>query len=70
VAGARGDARTARDYLNNWRHVRLAIDGNDLLAAGVPQGPELGRRLERVLAARLDGEVDDARDAQLAAALA
>jgi tRNA nucleotidyltransferase (CCA-adding enzyme) len=70
VAGARGDAATAGMYLAQWRHVRLAIDGRDLLAAGIPEGPELGRRLEAVLAKRLDGELAEGRDAELAAAVA
>jgi tRNA nucleotidyltransferase (CCA-adding enzyme) len=69
VAGARGDVATAEAYLRTWRHVRLAIDGHDLLAAGVPQGPELGRRLAAVLARRLDGELPAGRDAELDAAL-
>jgi tRNA nucleotidyltransferase (CCA-adding enzyme) len=38
--------------------------------AGVPEGPELGRRLAAVLALRLDGEVGDDPQQQLAAALA
>jgi tRNA nucleotidyltransferase (CCA-adding enzyme) len=70
VAGARGDAATALRFLNEWRHLRLRIDGHDLIAAGIPEGPELGRRLAATLALRLDGELDDDRDAQLAAALA
>jgi tRNA nucleotidyltransferase (CCA-adding enzyme) len=70
VAGARGDGDTARRYLREWRHVRLKIDGRDLLAAGVPEGPELGRRLAAALARRLDGELGEGRDAELAAALA
>lgn len=69
VAGARGDDDTALRYLGDWRHVALAIDGADLLAAGVPQGPEVGRRLAATLAARLDGQLSDDRDAQLAFAL-
>jgi tRNA nucleotidyltransferase (CCA-adding enzyme) len=69
VAGARGDLRTARAYLARWRHVALEITGHDLLAAGVPEGPELGRRLQRVLALRLDGELPAGREAELAAAL-
>jgi tRNA nucleotidyltransferase (CCA-adding enzyme) len=70
VAGARGDADGARRFLDDWRHVRLAIDGSDLLAAGIAQGPEVGRRLAAVLARRLDGELPEGRDAELAAALA
>lgn len=65
VAGARGDGNVALRYLNDWRHVRLAIDGDDLIAAGVAQGPEVGRRLAATLAARLDGALRDDRDAQL-----
>ncbi len=49
--------------------MRLAITGEDLLAAGVPQGPEIGRRLEAALRERLDGELADGREAELAAAL-
>lgn len=69
VAGARGDEETARRYLRQWRHVRLAIDGTDLLAAGIAEGPELGRRLATVLARRLDGELAEGREAELALAL-
>lgn len=70
VAGARGDEATARRFLAEWRHVALAIDGHDLLAAGVPEGPELGARLAAVLARRLDGDLEPGREAELAAALA
>jgi hypothetical protein len=56
-------------YLDLWRHVRLEIDGDDLLAAGVAQGPEVGERLRRALAARLDGALEPGRDAELAEAL-
>jgi tRNA nucleotidyltransferase (CCA-adding enzyme) len=69
VAGARGDAETAAEYLRRWRHVGLEIDGHDLIAAGLPEGPELGARLARVLALRLDGALAAGRDAELAAAL-
>ncbi|HEX5925165.1 MAG TPA: hypothetical protein VFY45_15140 [Baekduia sp.] len=70
VAGARGDAETAMRFLTQWRHVALEIDGHDLIAAGIPEGPELGARLAAVLARRLDGELAPGRDAELAAALA
>jgi len=70
VAGARGDAATAWQYLQQWRHVRPTIDGNDLLLAGVPSGPEVGRRLAKVRAMLLDGEIEAGREAELAAALA
>src|SRR4051794_2756834 len=69
VAGARGDLATARRYLAEWRLVGLEIDGTDLLAAGVAEGPEIGRRLQATLARRLDGELPAGRQAELDAAL-
>lgn len=64
------DREAARRWLGDLRDVRLEIDGDDLLAAGIPRGPEVGARLRAVLGAVLDGEVGRDRDAQLAAALA
>ncbi|MBI5103687.1 MAG: CCA tRNA nucleotidyltransferase [Solirubrobacterales bacterium] len=69
VAGARGDGEVAERYLLQWRRVGLEITGHDLLEAGVPQGPEVGERLRRVLALRLDGELAPGREAELRAAL-
>ena len=34
-------------YVSEWRSVALEIDGDDLIAAGVPQGPAIGRGLRR-----------------------
>jgi tRNA nucleotidyltransferase (CCA-adding enzyme) len=59
----------AQRWLRELRHVSLRIGGEDLLAAGVPEGPEVGRRLEATLRMRLDGELPDEREAQLLAAL-
>jgi tRNA nucleotidyltransferase (CCA-adding enzyme) len=67
VALAGGD--NARRWLDELRHVHLAIDGHDLLAAGIPEGPEIGARLQRALDRKLDGEVSG-REEELAAALA
>jgi tRNA nucleotidyltransferase (CCA-adding enzyme) len=55
LAGATGPAQPARDWLERLRHVQLEIDGRDLLAAGVPEGPAIGRALKAALAAKLDG---------------
>jgi tRNA nucleotidyltransferase (CCA-adding enzyme) len=55
-------------YIDEWRHVRLEITGGDLLAAGVPEGPAVGRGLAAALARKLDGEIEG-RDEELAAAL-
>ena len=54
LAGALGPAAPAREWLDRLRDVRLEIDGGDLLAAGVPEGPAIGRGLRAALAAKLD----------------
>jgi tRNA nucleotidyltransferase (CCA-adding enzyme) len=59
----------AREWLSEVRHVRLQITGDDLLAAGVPSGPEVGERLELALRRRLDGELPEGREAELGAAV-
>jgi tRNA nucleotidyltransferase (CCA-adding enzyme) len=55
-------------YVGSWREVALDIDGSDLLAAGVPEGPAMGRGLATALRQKLDGEAIG-RDAELAAAI-
>ncbi len=67
--GPPGAAETARLWFDTLRHVHLSITGDDLLAAGVPSGPELGRRLAVALARRLDGELEPGPRAELAAAM-
>lgn len=56
------------EYASSWHDVSLEIDGSDLLAAGVPAGPALGRGLRAALSAKLDGDVAD-REQELAVAL-
>jgi tRNA nucleotidyltransferase (CCA-adding enzyme) len=55
-------------YVTEWRAVALEITGEDLLRAGVPEGPALGRGLEEALRRKLDGEISG-RDEELRAAL-
>jgi tRNA nucleotidyltransferase (CCA-adding enzyme) len=50
--------------------VRLSIGGRDLIAAGVPAGPGIGRALEAALAARRDGRIGDRQELQFALAAA
>jgi tRNA nucleotidyltransferase (CCA-adding enzyme) len=69
LAGAHGNAEAARSWFEDVRHVRLEIDGADLIAAGIPEGPEIGQRLEAVLKWRLDGELAGDREAELKVAL-
>jgi tRNA nucleotidyltransferase (CCA-adding enzyme) len=68
LAGALGPAGQAREWLERDRHVRLEIDGRDLLAAGLPEGPAIGAGLAAALGAKLDGRASG-RDRQLAEAL-
>lgn len=69
LTGALGALEPARLWLSELRHVRLTVRGDDLLAAGVPPGPEIGRRLSATLNLRLDGVLAPGREAELAAAL-
>ncbi|HEX6116061.1 MAG TPA: hypothetical protein VFY99_03105 [Solirubrobacterales bacterium] len=55
-------------YVEEWRDVRLEIDGEDLMAAGIEQGPAVGRGLAAALAARLDRQVQG-REGELDVAL-
>jgi tRNA nucleotidyltransferase (CCA-adding enzyme) len=66
VALAGGE--NARRWLDELRHVRLEINGDDLLGAGIPEGPGIGARLQRTLDRKLDGELAG-REQELAAAL-
>lgn len=55
-------------YLTAWSKVKLKIDGNDLIAAGVPEGPAVGRGLRAARRGRLEGEISG-REQELRAAL-
>jgi tRNA nucleotidyltransferase (CCA-adding enzyme) len=67
VAGARGDADAARRWLEDVRHRRLAVTGEDFVAAGL-SGPPVGRALEAATEAMLAGRAPD-RATQLEAGL-
>lgn len=55
-------------YLDEWREISLEIDGEALIAAGIPQGPAIGRGLDEALRRKLDGEISG-RDQELDVAL-
>ncbi len=55
-------ASWVRRYLDELRHVRPLLDGNDLLALGVARGPKVGELLRTLRCARLDGEVHTRED--------
>jgi tRNA nucleotidyltransferase (CCA-adding enzyme) len=63
------DAEWLDRYAAEWRRVRLEITGDDLLEAGVPEGPAIGRGLEAALSGKLDGELSG-REEELRIALA
>ena len=68
VAGALGPAEAATRWLSDVRHRRLAITGDDFVAAGL-EGPAVGAALEAAQLALLAGEAPGAAE-QLAAGLA
>jgi tRNA nucleotidyltransferase (CCA-adding enzyme) len=55
-------------WVTQLSRVKLEIGGADLLAAGVPEGPAVGRALEETLRRKLDGLVSG-RDEELRTAL-
>ncbi len=60
----------ARDWirreLGEARRMELVVRGRDLLDAGLPPGPALGRALQATRAARLDGEITAAEELDFA----
>jgi tRNA nucleotidyltransferase (CCA-adding enzyme) len=56
-------------YLTAWRRIELEIDGDDLIAAGIEQGPAIGRGLRAARHKKLEGEIAG-REEELATALA
>ena len=61
IARAAG-AEWLDEYVARLRHVELEISGYDLIEAGVPEGPAVGRGLNAALAAKLDGDADGYED--------
>lgn len=63
MALAPGDpADRIRLYLDELRHVRPSLSGDDVEALGVAQGPRVGEILAALLDARLDGSVRSEED--------
>jgi tRNA nucleotidyltransferase (CCA-adding enzyme) len=60
--GRRMVRRAIVRYLDHLAGTALDINGGDLVRAGVPPGPELGRILRRTLAARLEGRIRGGRE--------
>ena len=64
-----GGADVVSRWWAEWRDMAPEVTGADLVAAGVPPGPAIGRALRAVRAAMLDGQVNG-RGEQMALALA
>ncbi|HTA14337.1 MAG TPA: hypothetical protein VK781_05710 [Solirubrobacteraceae bacterium] len=61
--------RIVEEWLREQRHVALQVTGDDLIAAGVPEGPEVGVRLEESYRLLLEERIEPGREAELRAAL-
>ena len=65
VAGVTESANVAsrvREYLTNDQNTGTVLRGTDLIALGIPPGPEVGAVLSTLREARLDGEVKSETD--------
>ena len=49
-------------YLSEWRYIKTSLNGNDLIERGLEPGPQIGEILQRLLTAKLDGEISDEVD--------
>ena len=49
-------------FLTKLRYVRTSLDGEELKKLGIPAGPEMGRVLQVLHKAKLDGEVSTRAD--------
>lgn len=57
------------DCVERWSQVQLQITGEDLIAAGIPEGPAVGAGLRGALERKLDDGLEGGRDAELALAV-
>ena len=62
VTGSSMAAERLGRYLEELRHLSPVLDGRDLMALGVQEGPVMGRVLKELKNAKLDGRVSDADD--------
>jgi tRNA nucleotidyltransferase (CCA-adding enzyme) len=61
--------RIIEEWLRERRHIELQVTGDDLIAAGVPEGPEVGVRLEESYRLLMEERIEPGRDTELRAAL-
>lgn len=68
LAACQGSPSQSLTWLQELRHLKLDITGNDLINHGIPEGPRLGEALQAAKDALYDGTATD-RDSQLQVAL-
>ena len=61
--------RLIDEWLTQRRHISLQVTGDDLVAAGVPEGPEVGVRLDESYKLLLEERIEPGRETELRAAL-
>ncbi len=54
--------RTISNYVTRLRNYRPKLSGSDLMALNIPQGPECGKILQKLLEMGLDGEIKTRED--------
>jgi tRNA nucleotidyltransferase (CCA-adding enzyme) len=59
LLNGRPQAELLDKYYQEWRQVKTAVTGHTLRQMGLKPGPEYSRILDKLRAARLDGEVTD-----------
>ena len=66
TAAAISESATVRrrltEYLDNLRFLGVDLDGLELQSLGIPEGPELGKMLDQLKNAKLDGAVTSKED--------
>jgi tRNA nucleotidyltransferase (CCA-adding enzyme) len=50
------------NYLNQWRYIKPSLDGEAIKKMGISAGPSLGKMLQKLQEAKLDGEVKNKAD--------
>ncbi len=62
LSAADAARRRFEEYLSRHRDLKPHLTGDDLIRMGIPRGPDVGRTLARLRAARIDGDTTTAED--------
>lgn len=62
LSSADAARRRFEEYLSRHRDLKPHLTGDDLIRMGIPRGPDVGRTLARLRAARIDGDATTAED--------